>query len=157
MGIDKFGTGVFGGGINATLRDIARFGSLFLGDGLYLTGKRVLSGEWFGQTLAEAPDSRDAFADSPGDNTMPGGMHRNQMWFPYAGSDVVLCLGIHGQLVHVNRLAGVVAAKLSTWPVPQDPARLFPILRAFDATSAALVVEAETASAPVPEEPAPAG
>jgi len=157
MGIDQFGAGVFDGGINATLRDMVRLGSLLLGDGLSLTGERVLSGEWIGQTLVEAPDSRDAFADSPGGNTMPDGMYRNQMWFPYAGSDVVRCLGIHGQLVHVNRLAGVVAVKLSTWPVPQDPAKLFPVLRAFEAISAALVVEAETASAPVPEEPAPAG
>ncbi|GAA3328944.1 serine hydrolase domain-containing protein [Paeniglutamicibacter sulfureus] len=155
VGIDQFGTAVFDGGINATLRDMARFGSLFLNDGLSLTGERVLSSEWIEQTLAGAPDSRDAFADSPVDNLMPGGMYRNQMWFPYEGSDVVLCLGIHGQMVYINRPAQVVAVKLSTWPVPQDPARLFPTLRAFDAIAAALLVEVETASAPTPSEPEP--
>jgi hypothetical protein len=138
---------------------MVRLGSLFLGDGLFLTDEREFSSEWLEHTLAGAPDSRDAFADSPGENMIPGGMYRNQMCFPYAGSDVVLCLGIHGQMVHVNRraLAVVAAVKLSTWPVPQDPDKLFPDLRAFNAISAALVVEAETASAPVPEEPAPAG
>ena len=80
---------------------------------------------------------------------MPGGMYRNQMWFPYAGNDVLLCLGIHGQMVYINRPARVVAVKLSSWPLPQDPARLFPTLRAFDAIAAALLVETQTAPAPV--------
>ncbi|GAA1499273.1 serine hydrolase [Paeniglutamicibacter kerguelensis] len=149
IGIDQFGTGIFDGGINATLRDMARFGSLFLDDGLSLAGERVLSPEWIDQTLAGAPDSRDAFATGPGEYLMPGGMYRNQMWFPYAGNDVLLCLGIHGQMVYINRPARVVAVKLSSWPLPQDPARLFPTLRAFDAIAAALLVETQTAPAPV--------
>ena len=156
MGIDQFGTGIFDGGINATMRDMARFGSLFLNEGLSPNGERVLSTEWIARTLAGAPDSRDAFADSPVDNLMPGGMYRNQMWFPYPGDDVVLCLGIHGQMVYINRPAEVVAVKMSSWPVPQDPARIFPTLRAFDAIAAALLVEANSAS-PAAVEPAAAG
>jgi CubicO group peptidase (beta-lactamase class C family) len=117
-----------------------------------LGGERVLSSAWIEQTLAGAPDSRDAFADSPGGNRMPGGMYRNQMWFPYEGNDVVLCLGIHGQMVYINRPAQVVAVKLSSWPLPQDASKLFPTLRAFDAfgaIAAALLVEVQTATAPV--------
>jgi CubicO group peptidase (beta-lactamase class C family) len=156
MGIDQFGTGIVDGGINATMRDMARFGSLFLNEGLSPNGERVLSTEWIARTLAGAPDSRDAFADSPVVNLMPGGMYRNQMWFPYPGDDVVLCLGIHGQMVYINRPAEVVAVKMSSWPMPQDPARLFPTLRAFDAIAAALLVEANSAS-PAAVEPAAAG
>lgn len=141
IGIDQFGTGMFDGGINATLRDMARFGSVFLNDGLALGGERVLSSEWIEQTLAGAEDSREAFASSPGDNRMPGGMYRNQMWFPYAGNDVVLCLGIHGQMVYINRPAQVVGVKLSSWPLPQDAAKLFTTLRAFDAIAAELGTE----------------
>ena len=81
-----------------------------------------------------------AFANSPGDNRMPGGMYRNQMWFPYEGNDVVLCLGIHGQMVYINRPAQVVAVKLSSWPLPQDAAKLFATLRAFDAIAATLCI-----------------
>ncbi|MFL4478501.1 serine hydrolase domain-containing protein [Paeniglutamicibacter sp. ORCA_105] len=138
IGIDQYGTGMFDGGINATLRDMARFGSLFLNDGLSVGGKRVLSTDWIAQTLAGAPDSREAFANSPGDNRMPGGMYRNQMWFPYEGNDVLLCLGIHGQMVYINRPAQVVGVKLSSWPLPQDASKLFPTLRAFDAIAAEL-------------------
>ncbi|WP_254456205.1 serine hydrolase domain-containing protein [Paeniglutamicibacter quisquiliarum] len=138
IGVDQYGTGMFDGGINATLRDMARFGSLFLNDGLSLGGARVLSREWIEQTLSGAPDSREAFANSPGDNRMPGGMYRNQMWFPYEGNDVLLCLGIHGQMVYINRPAQVVGVKLSSWPLPQDASKLFPTLRAFDAIAAQL-------------------
>jgi hypothetical protein len=80
---------------------------------------------------------------------MPGGMYRNQMWFPYEGNDVLLCLGIHGQMVYINRPAQVVAVKLSSWPHPQDASKLFPTVRAFDAIAAALLVETRTVPEPV--------
>ena len=65
-------------------------------------------------------------------------MYRNQFWLPYPDRDVLLCLGIHGQMVYVNRPARVVAAKLSSWPLPQDAGKLFSTLRAFDAVAARL-------------------
>lgn len=60
------------------------------------------------------------------------------LWLPYAGSDVLLCLDVHGQMVYVDRPAGVVAAKLSSWPEPQHPWKLFSTLAAFDAISVSL-------------------
>ena len=71
----------------------------------------------------------------PEPTLMPGGMYRNGFWFPYPRSDVFLALGIHGQMVYVNRAAGVVAAKLSSWPTPQDGERLLWTIRAFDAVA----------------------
>ena len=72
---------------------------------------------------------------------MPGGMYRNQMWFPSARRDVLLALGIHGQMIYVNRSAGVVAAKVSSWATPQDPAKLLGTIAAFDAVAASFEVE----------------
>lgn len=135
IGVDSEGSGMFDGGINATLRDMARFGTLFLNEGTSLTGEQVLSPAWVADTLDGGADSRAAFAESPGDNRMPGGMYRNQCWFPYPGNDVMLCLGIHGQMIYVNRPAGIIAAKLSSWPYPQDAEKLFSTIRAFDAIS----------------------
>ena len=60
------------------------------------------------------------------------------MWFPYPGDNVLLCLGIHGQMIYINRSAGVVAVKLSSWPLPQDATKLFPTIAAFDAIAASL-------------------
>lgn len=138
IGIDSMGTGMFDGGISACLSDLVRFGFLYLNDGVSLLGEQVLPAAWVADTLAGGADSRDAFTYSPGDNRMPGGMYRNQIWLPYPGNDVLLCLGIHGQMIYINRRAGVVAAKLSSWPLPQHAHMLFSTLRAFDAVAATL-------------------
>ncbi len=45
----------------------------------------------------------------------------------------MLCLGIHGQMVFVDRATRTVAVKLSSWPTPQDPAHLVDTIRAFAA------------------------
>jgi CubicO group peptidase (beta-lactamase class C family) len=138
IGVDSVGTGMFDGGINACLRDMARFGSLFVGDGTSLTGETVVSPAWIADTFVGGADSREAFAASPDDNRMPGGMYRNQCWFPHSGNNVLLCLGIHGQMIYVNRAANLVAAKLSSWPLPQDATKLFPTIAAFDEIAANL-------------------
>jgi CubicO group peptidase (beta-lactamase class C family) len=134
IGVDTVGTGLFDGGISACLNDMIRFGSLFLRDGVSLTGQQVVPAAWIADTLDGGPDSRQAFAASPDDTRMPGGMYRNQVWFPYPGSNVVLCQGMCGQMIYVNRAADVVAAKLSTQH-SEDPHMLLDTLRAFDAVA----------------------
>jgi CubicO group peptidase (beta-lactamase class C family) len=138
IGVDSVGTGMFDGGINTCLSDLARFGSLFLNGGISPTGERVVSLSWIADTFAGGLDSRAAFAASPGDNRMPGGMYRNQCWFPHSGNNVLLCLGIHGQMIYVNRAANLVAAKMSSWPLPQDADKLFLTVAAFDEIAATL-------------------
>jgi CubicO group peptidase (beta-lactamase class C family) len=135
IGVDTVGTGLFDGGINACLTDMIRFGSLFLHDGVSLTGQQVVPAAWIADTLDGGPDSREAFAASPDDTRMPGGMYRNQVWLPYPGSNVVLCQGMCGQMIYVNRAAEVVAAKLSAQPEYEDPRMLLDTLRAFDAVA----------------------
>ncbi|MDT5410146.1 MAG: hypothetical protein QOG14_2366, partial [Mycobacterium sp.] len=135
IGVDTGGTGLFDGGISACLRDMIRFGSLFLRDGVSLTGQQVVPEAWIADTLDGGPDSRQAFAASPDDIRMPGGMYRNQVWFPYPGNNVVLCQGMCGQLIYVNRAAELVAAKLSTQSDSEDPRMLLDTLRAFDAVA----------------------
>lgn len=135
IGVDSDGTGFFDGGINACLTDMVRFGSLFLHDGVSLTGQQVVPASWIADTLDGDPDSRQAFDASPDDNQMPGGMYRNQVWFPYPGNNVLLCQGMCGQIIYVNRRSEVVAAKLSTLPDSQDPQTLLDTLRAFDAVA----------------------
>ncbi|MEO5662624.1 MAG: serine hydrolase [Nocardioides sp.] len=139
IGVDSVGSGMFDGGICATLRDLARFGTMLARGGTSLTGEQVVSPTWLADTYRGDPDSREAFAKSPTETLMPGGMYRNQFWLPYPDRDVLVCLGIHGQMVYVNPYTGVVAAKLSSWPEPQHAWKLFSTLRAFDAVSARLV------------------
>ncbi len=135
IAVDTAGTGFFDGGVSASLTDMIRFGSVFLRAGASLTEQQVVPETWIADTVDGGPDSRQAFAASPDHTGMPGGMYRNQMWFPYPGNDVTLCLGMCGQMIYINRAAEVVAAKLSTQPRSASPHLLFDTLRAFDAVA----------------------
>lgn len=135
---DQYGVGMFDGGINTTLRDLARFGYLYANRGVSLTGEQVAPTSWIGDTLTGDADTRKAFADGPDDNRMPGGMYRNQFWFPFPDSHAFLALGIHGQMIYMNPGANFVGVKLSSWGLPQDAAKLFPTIRAFDALAKAV-------------------
>jgi CubicO group peptidase (beta-lactamase class C family) len=138
IGVDSVGTGLFDGGVSAALRDLARFGAMILGEGTSLTGAQVLPPAWIADTFNGGIDSREAFAASGSQPLMVGGMYRNQFWFPSADPDVLVCLGIHGQMIYVNRRAEVVAAKLSSWPTPQNATLLFATIDAFDSVATAL-------------------
>jgi CubicO group peptidase (beta-lactamase class C family) len=136
IGVDSEGTGMFDGSISAALCDLARFGVMIAQDGTSLSNRQVVPEAWIADSFAGGPDSRHAFAVSTNDTRMPGGMYRNQFWFPWPDRQVLLCLGIHGQMIFVDRATGLVAVKLSSWPTPQDPWRLISTLAAFDAINA---------------------
>ena len=135
---DGFGTAVHDGGLCATARDMARFGQMLLDGGQVPDGaggtRRVVPPQWLRRAWAVDSDVRSVFAASPAEWAFPGGWYRHQFWFrPGDHGDVLLCLGIHGQMVHVSRRTGTVCVKFSTWPDAQDPAYLEDTLRAFDA------------------------
>ena len=64
-----------------------------------------------------------AFTDAGQDSWLPSGHYRNQFWVP-GGGHTLLCLGIHGQLIWVDRERDLVIVKHSSWPTPQDLHRL---------------------------------
>jgi CubicO group peptidase (beta-lactamase class C family) len=135
---DGLGAAVHNGGLRATARDVARFGQLLLDGGLVPDGtgdtRRVVPPYWLRQAWAVDAGTRAAFAASPAEWAFPGGWYRHQFWFrPGDYGDVLLCLGIHGQMVHVSRRTNTVCVKFSTWPEAQNPAYLEETLRAFDA------------------------
>jgi CubicO group peptidase (beta-lactamase class C family) len=134
---DGLGDAVHDGGLCATARDVARFGQMLLDGGAVPDGaggmRRVVPPRWLRQGWAVDSDVRAAFAASPAESAFPGGWYRNQFWFrPGAYGDVLLCLGIHGQMLHVSRRTNTVCVKFSTWPRAQNPAYLEDTLRAFD-------------------------
>jgi CubicO group peptidase (beta-lactamase class C family) len=140
---DGLGAAVHDGGLCATARDVARFGQMLLGGGAVPDGaggtRRVVPPRWLRQGWAVDSDVRTAFAASPAESSFPGGWYRNQFWFrPGEYGDVLLCLGIHGQMLHVSRRTNTVCVKFSTWPQAQNPAYLEDTLRAFDAVGGML-------------------
>ena len=140
---DSLGTVVHDGGLCAAARDVARFGQMLLEGGAVPDGaggmRRVVPPQWLRQAWAVDADVRAAFAASPAESAFPGGWYRNQFWFrPGYYGDVLLGLGIHGQMLHVSRRTNTVCVKFSSWPQAQNPAYLEDTLRAFDVIGGAL-------------------
>ena len=140
---DGLGTAVHDGGLCAAARDVARFGQMLLDGGAVPDGsgdtRQVVPPRWLREGWAVDADVRAAFAASPAEASFPGGWYRNQFWFrPGAYGDVLLCLGIHGQMLHVSRRTNTVCVKFSSWPQAQNPAHLEDTLRAFDAVGGVL-------------------
>ena len=111
--VDPFGAPRAAGGLSATARDLARIGRL-VRDG----GRGVLP-EWFVADLFEGGDpalwAAGSFAEF-----FPAGAYRSCWYQPVHGGDVVCAIGIHGQLLYVDRSAGVVAAVQSSRAQPDD-------------------------------------
>ncbi|MHC6222859.1 serine hydrolase domain-containing protein [Arthrobacter sp. MMS24-S77] len=118
--LDAAGTGMFDGGICATLGDLARFGAMIRDGGVSLDGERVLETEWVDDIFGGGPDSTEAFAASSHAEVMPGGRYRSQFWFLSEDRNTAYCLGIHGQMVYINRKSGVVGVKFSSTALPVD-------------------------------------
>ncbi|MFI9240845.1 serine hydrolase [Streptomyces sp. NPDC053079] len=122
--VDSQGTSAFDGGICATLHDLARFGAMICKGGTSLTGVEVVKPEWVDGIFAGASDSAQAFRDDPNypELGMLDGKFRNMFWSRAGDPDVVLCIGVYGQLVYINRRTQVVGVKLSSWPKPKETA-----------------------------------
>jgi CubicO group peptidase (beta-lactamase class C family) len=150
---DPLGSAIPDGGISATARDLARFGQMLIDDGRSY-GKAVVPEAWLADTLAPEPGVREAFARTDNEYVLPGGWYRNQFWVipGPAGSrvPVLVCLGIHGQLVYADRATRTVVVKMSSWPDAQNAAYLLDTLRACAATAARLSASPAEETAPWP-------
>jgi CubicO group peptidase (beta-lactamase class C family) len=143
---DSVGTGIHDGGISTVPRDLARFGRLLL-DGGMVDGNEVIPASWLEDSWDRPDDVRAAFADSDNEDVLPGGWYRNQFWFvPKPLGTALVCLGIHGQMVYVNRETRLVGVKVSSWPTPQHTPSLVDTLRAFGAIGAHLATQGEPSS-----------
>jgi CubicO group peptidase (beta-lactamase class C family) len=135
---DPLGTAIPDGGISATARDLARFGQMLVDDGV-AQGRAVVPEAWLADVRHPEPGVREAFERSDNEYVLPGGWYRSQFWvIPGPGEPVLVCLGIHGQLVYADRAARTVVVKLSSWPDAQDTAYLLDTLRSCAAIAARL-------------------
>jgi CubicO group peptidase (beta-lactamase class C family) len=135
--VDSRGNPMADGGICATLRDVARFGQLFLQRGR-VADRAVVPEAWVDDTIRGAPDGAQAFgaADRP-PGYPPRAHYRNCWWVRDPGVPFFHASGINGQNVFVHVPSQTVVAKLSTWPTALSPA-LDMTVRAVLALSAAL-------------------
>jgi CubicO group peptidase (beta-lactamase class C family) len=145
--VDRHGNAMSDGGISVTLRDLARFGQLFLRDGCP-RGLQVLPAAWVADTRFADEACRGIFlaaqeaaggAGSPAQQACaPQGHYRNQWWVLDPAAGVMMGSGIYGQYVYVDVARDVVLAKLSSLPRPLDPTIAADTLSAFAGLAAHL-------------------
>jgi CubicO group peptidase (beta-lactamase class C family) len=135
--VDRLGGPMTDGGMSVTLRDLGRFGQLYLERGMR-AGRTVLPAEWIDDTRFADKACRRAFARSDKAARYPDGHYRNQWWVPDPAKGVLLAAGIYGQYLYIDMAARVVVAKLSTFPFALDLDVSADHLRAFAAIAADL-------------------
>lgn len=110
--VDRAGTPMAGGGLCASLRDVARFGELMRREG-----------DWNGAQLIPAEVSRELH--EPGDpakfakggyELLSGYTYRSMWWVSHNELDAFEARGMHGQRVYVAPRAEMVVARFASHP-----------------------------------------
>ena len=145
--LDRRGNPMADGGFSVTLRDLARFGQLYLQGGC-VDGRQVVPFEWVHDTrTADAASRRTFLASDEAAEAMcspieraclPQGHYRNHWWVLDPEMGVMLASGIYGQYVYVDMAANVVLVKLSSLPEPLDLRTSADTLAAFAAVATRL-------------------
>jgi CubicO group peptidase (beta-lactamase class C family) len=116
--VDPLGVPMGGGGLSASLRDLARFGELMRREG-----------EWSGRQLIPAAvidevrrgDDPAKFAKA-GYTLLPGYSYRNMWWVSHNELGAFEARGIHGQRLYVAPKAEMVVARFASHPVAASAA-----------------------------------
>lgn len=115
--VDSVGNEFAGGGLNAGLRDMARFGELMRNQGRF-NGQQIIP-EAVVKDIASGGD-RSAFpaASYP---TLPGWSYRNMWWVSNNAHGAYSARGIHGQAIYIDPKAEMVIARFASHPMPNNP------------------------------------
>lgn len=127
--VDSKGIAFTGGGFNAGLRDLARFGELLR-----------MKGKWNGKQLFPAQAVEDiekggsvaAFAksDHPG---LKGWSYRNMWWITENPDGAYAARGVHGQTIYIEPAAEMVIVRLASHPIAANAANDATSLPAYQA------------------------
>ena len=108
-----------GAGMSATARDLINFGLMMIGDGR-LGGQQIVPAAWIADTYTGDGTSRQCFEMGEYGQLLPGWHYRNQVWVASSEPAVMLAIGIHGQLVYMDKARDLVFVILSSQPEPLD-------------------------------------
>lgn len=133
--IDTAGTEMGGGGMNATLRDIARMGQMMLNGGTW-EGAEVVPRAVIDDIRKGS--SREAFSKG-GYDTLPGWSYRNMWWVSHNSHGAYMARGIYGQNIYIDPTAEMVVARLGSNTVAANTATDPVVLPAYQAAAEALM------------------
>jgi hypothetical protein len=118
ISVDSIGTPFSGGGLNAGLRDMARFGQMLLNNGRI--GENQVVPEAAIASIRGGGD-RDAFADA-GYSLLDGWSYRGMWWITHNDHGAFMARGVHGQALYIDPTADMVIARFASHPVAGNAA-----------------------------------
>ena len=116
LAVDRAYMPVATGGMNTTLRDAARFGMMIRDRGRYL-GEQILPAAWIDATLDISDQLRNNMRANPKYSGDPWLAYHNMWWVLDDQAGEYCAVGIHGQVIYINRTADTVMAWFSSQPV----------------------------------------
>ena len=116
LAVDRAYMPVTTGGMNSTLRDAARFGMMIRDRGEFY-GKQIIPAAWLDATLEINDQLRATMAANPKYSDDPWQAYHNMWWILDADAGEFCAVGIHGQVIYINRSADTVMVWFSSQPV----------------------------------------
>ena len=116
--VDAIGTPFAGGGFNASLRDMARFGELIRNNG-FANGQQILPKAVIDDIRTGG--SKEAFAKA-GYKLLDGWSYRNMWWITHNEHGAFAARGVHGQTVYIDPVAEMVIVRFASHPVAGNAA-----------------------------------
>jgi CubicO group peptidase (beta-lactamase class C family) len=113
LNIDGVGNEFAGGGLNASLRDLARFGEMMRLDGYY-NGQQIVPKAVVDDIRRGG--SKEHFARA-GFALLPGWSYRDMWWVTHNEHGAYSARGIHGQVVYIDPKAEMVIARFASYPL----------------------------------------
>jgi CubicO group peptidase (beta-lactamase class C family) len=134
--VDRAGTCQADGGLNAALRDYARFGQLYLEEG-FANGRQIVPADW---VAACRRADVDAFRPLYGERyaAFPEAGYSRQWWVLDGRTGRHAALGVFGQMIYIDPRVEIVAVKLSSWPEFLNDSVRLTTIRAIEAMAHAL-------------------
>jgi CubicO group peptidase (beta-lactamase class C family) len=133
--VDSVGTEGAGGGLNVTLRDLARFGECMRQGGAS-NGRQIVSERAVASVAGGADPAKFAPA---GYATLPGWSYRSQWWVSHNAHGAYMARGVHGQSIYIDPKAEMVIARFASFPIAGNVANDPITLPAFMAVAKALM------------------
>ena len=133
--VDSIGTPFAGGGLNAGLRDLARFGEMIRNDGKYL-GQQIVPKAVVDDIRAGG--DKQAFAQA-GYDQLKGGSYRNMWWVTHNPDGAFMARGVYGQRIYIDPKAEMVIVRFASNPIASNSANDPVTIPAFEALAKQLI------------------
>lgn len=133
--VDRIGTASGGGGLNTTLRDLARFGETMRNGGR-ANGQQVIAPAAVAEITAGGDKAKFAKA---GYALLPGWSYKNMWWVTHNEHGAYMARGIHGQSIYIDPKAEMVIVRYAAHPIAGNAGNDPLTLPAFHAVAKALM------------------